>query len=92
VVPYVDLVSQFTLLSVEPGFQGMPFIEQTYARLQRLKQLLPNAILEVDGGIGKENIAAVAKRGAALLTVGHALFETEHVTANFEALQRAMLG
>jgi len=45
------LADQFLIMGVNPGFQGHAFIEATIGRVKELRRLLPNAIIEVDGGI-----------------------------------------
>ncbi len=84
-----DTVNHFTLLSVHPGFQGAEFLPQTVERVHQLKTALPNAIIEVDGGIKPGNAAELLASGADHLVVGSALFAGNTPAANFEALVSA---
>lgn len=86
--PHLEMADQLLLLSVVPGFQGNPFVEQTYDRVRELRELAPRGILEVDGGIKIHNIQPLQDAGADLLVVGSALFETENVQENFDLLTK----
>lgn len=71
----IDLV---LVMSVEPGFSGQKFIESALAKIQYYKtersiQKL-NYIIEVDGGINKDNIKSVLSVGADLVVAGSAIF------------------
>jgi ribulose-phosphate 3-epimerase len=75
VIPYASLVDQYTLLSIHPGMQGQDFLPESYERIKDLKSRLPDMVVEVDGGIHKDNIRAVADSGADLLIAGSALHD-----------------
>lgn len=85
---FADLVDQFLLMSIVPGFQGRPFIEDTYTRVNTLRSLVPHAIIEVDGGIKEKNVKPLVEAGTDLLVVGSALFETENVQENYDKLTK----
>ena len=78
ILPDLDLV---LVMSVNPGFGGQSFIEQTYQKLHKLKQLAnavnPNLLIEVDGGVGPGNIAKLVNAGASVLVAGNAVFAAE---------------
>lgn len=61
-------------MSIHPGLSGQSFLPETYGRISLLRKLLPNGIIEVDGGIHADNIAAVKRAGADLLVAGSAIF------------------
>ena len=61
-------------MSVNPGWGGQPFIEASPAKLERLNELLPDAVHEVDGGVDPSTAGAVAAAGATLLVAGSAIF------------------
>ena len=75
----VDLVC---LMSVNPGFGGQTFIENTYrklAELDRLRQQLnPQLLIEVDGGVNAENALKLLEHGADVLVAGHFVFASPH--------------
>ncbi len=78
ILPDLDLV---LVMSVNPGFGGQSFIEQTYQKLHKLKQsanaVNPNLLIEVDGGVGPGNIAKLVNAGASVLVAGNAVFAAE---------------
>jgi ribulose-phosphate 3-epimerase len=86
-----DTISHFTLLSVQPGFQGKPFIEQTFERVAELRKLIPHATIEVDGGIRDTNAQQIASAGADLLVAGSFLIAGESETDQFEKLKVAVM-
>ncbi|HVI49339.1 MAG TPA: ribulose-phosphate 3-epimerase [Chitinophaga sp.] len=77
VIRDIDVV---LVMSVNPGFGGQTFIEQTYHKLQQLRQLITNsnahALIEVDGGVGPENAGQLVKAGANVLVAGSAVFSS----------------
>lgn len=89
VVPYAGLVDQYTLLTIHPGQQGQTMLPESLDRIRQLRTLLPDAVIEVDGGVKAGNIAAVAAAGADLLVVGSAL-QSDPVR-QFQDLQSALL-
>ncbi len=86
---YTDTIDHFTILSVEPGKQGNPFLESTYTRVQALREIAPNATIEVDGGVNAGNAGALVESGANYLVVGSALFETENIKQNYKDIESA---
>jgi ribulose-phosphate 3-epimerase len=87
---FEGLVGHFLLMSVNPGFQGAPFIEESLKRIQSLRLLMPHAIIEVDGGVSLQNIHAIAKSGADLIIAGSALTKAPTIAAALEQLQVEM--
>ena len=75
ILPSLDLV---LVMTVNPGFGGQAFIEETLDKVVRLRLELDQrelkAELEADGGIKSENAARVAKAGASILVAGSAVF------------------
>ncbi|WP_316799436.1 ribulose-phosphate 3-epimerase [Pedobacter frigidisoli] len=75
----LDLV---LIMSVNPGFGGQVFIPNTYKKLQDLKQLSAgindDLVVQVDGGVGVQNIAALVAAGATAFVAGNAIFATEN--------------
>jgi len=75
IVTDVDLV---LVMSVNPGFGGQKFIEGSYARIARLKDLLiqknSKALIEVDGGVDTTNARALVECGVDVLVAGSAVF------------------
>ena len=77
----LDLV---LVMSVNPGFGGQKFIPQTLSKVAELKQmaLLYNStlVIEVDGGVGLQNIAALVAAGANAFVAGNAVFASADPT------------
>ncbi len=75
VIADVDYV---LLMSVNPGFGGQKFISSSLDKLRRLRALIQasgsQARIEIDGGIGVDNAAAVVNAGAEILVAGSAVF------------------
>lgn len=55
-IPYIKDIDLILIMSVEPGFGGQEFIPNTINRIKEIKELNPNLIIEVDGGIKNTNI------------------------------------
>jgi ribulose-phosphate 3-epimerase len=74
----MDKMDMLLLMSVNPGFGGQKFIPSTLDKLQQARQLIDasghNIRLEVDGGVGVNNIAEVAAAGADTFVAGSAIF------------------
>ena len=79
VIQDIDLV---LIMSVNPGFGGQKFIENTYAKIAKLKALIEQknsqALIEVDGGVNQHNSKALYEAGADVLVAGSAVFGAEN--------------
>jgi len=64
-------------MTVNPGWGGQPFIDSSPAKLRRLAELHPDAVLEVDGGINADTAALCAEAGTTLFVAGNAVFGTD---------------
>ncbi|MGH7709266.1 MAG: ribulose-phosphate 3-epimerase [Vulcanimicrobiaceae bacterium] len=89
-----DLIEDCDLvlvMSVNPGFGGQSFIPQSLRKLREARALIdarnPNCELEVDGGIGRDNIAAVVAAGASVLVMGSSIFGAADPPAELRALR-----
>jgi ribulose-phosphate 3-epimerase len=71
----IDLV---LVMSVNPGFGGQKFIENTYSKTQRLKDMIiqknSSALIEIDGGVNAENAPRLIACGADVLVAGNFVF------------------
>ncbi len=67
-------------MSVNPGFGGQKFIENTYGKVVRLKNLIIQkhspALIEIDGGVNGENAASLVAAGADVLVAGNFVFSS----------------
>ncbi|WP_249219624.1 ribulose-phosphate 3-epimerase [Chitinophaga sp. HK235] len=83
------------VMSVNPGFGGQTFIEQTYQKIKQVRQLIKehhaSALIEVDGGIGTENAGQLVAAGANVLVAGSAIFASPDPEKAIAALKRGAL-
>ncbi|WP_312556256.1 ribulose-phosphate 3-epimerase [Empedobacter brevis] len=90
VISDVDLV---LIMSVNPGFGGQKFIENTYNKVAKLKQMIheagANVIIEIDGGVGVQNASKLVEAGADALVAGSAVFNAENPTEYIAELRKA---
>ena len=79
------------LMSVNPGFGGQKFIEQTYSKIENLKNLIlrknANTLIEVDGGVDINNARKLIDCGADVLVAGNAVFKAENPTEMIHQLK-----
>ena len=84
----IDLV---LLMSVNPGFGGQKFIENTYNKITQLKELIlrkdSRAMIEIDGGVTLENAPKLIKAGADVLVAGNTVFSSEDPVKTIEMLK-----
>jgi ribulose-phosphate 3-epimerase len=76
-------------MSINPGYSGQAFLEESYERIERLRGLV-DCLVQVDGGVNEENIARVRKAGADLLIVGNGIFSHEDLPRAYRGLVQAL--
>jgi ribulose-phosphate 3-epimerase len=85
---YAGLCDLVLVMSVEPGFGGQSFQRPALEKLAQLRAALPGGVmLEIDGGVNEENIAACGAAGADLFVVGSAVFRTNDYQASVSRLR-----
>ena len=66
------------IMSVNPGFGGQSFIENTYHKLEKIKEIIKDTgskcLIEIDGGVNKDNAPLLVKAGADILVAGNSVF------------------
>ena len=78
-------------MSVHPGYSGQAFIPESVERVRRLAESLPAGMLvQVDGGIGRENAPPLRDAGASLLVAASAVFGADDPAAAYRALADAV--
>ncbi|MDR0931187.1 MAG: ribulose-phosphate 3-epimerase [Clostridiales bacterium] len=91
VLPKLSLILQMT---VEPGFGGQSFIEDTTDSLIKLREAInnfnPNCDLEVDGGINPSTAKIAINAGANVLVAGSSIFQNNGVQNNSEEINKAI--
>ena len=85
----IDLVC---LMSVNPGFGGQSFIENTYDKVKELKKLInsknTNTKIEIDGGVNSTNAPKLIEAGADVLVAGSFVFKSENPTQTISDLKK----
>ena len=91
----MDKIDVILLMSVNPGFGGQKFIPATLKKLEKVRKLIDDSgqriSLEVDGGVGINNIREIADAGADMFVAGSAIFNSDDY-AKIIAAMRAELG
>jgi ribulose-phosphate 3-epimerase len=86
----IDLIC---LMSVNPGFGGQKFIENTYEKVIKLKQLIvaknSSALIEIDGGVDLNNYQKLIGCGANVLVAGNTVFSSSNPTETIAKLKKA---
>jgi len=96
----IDKLDLVLLMSVNPGFGGQAFIPHTLDKLRAVRRIVDAAIartgreilLEVDGGVKTDNIAAVAAAGADTFVAGSAIFGTKDYKATIARMRAELAG
>jgi ribulose-phosphate 3-epimerase len=73
-------------MSIEPGYSGQAFMPEALDRIARLRELLPETPIQVDGGIGPDTIAPAREAGANLFVAGTSVFGRDDVSAAYARL------
>jgi ribulose-phosphate 3-epimerase len=88
IIAEIDVVC---LMSVNPGFGGQKFIENTYSKIDKLKNLIlqknSRALIEIDGGVDMNNIEKLVKAGADILVAGNSVFGQKDIKLAIQQLK-----
>lgn len=80
--PYLCELDMVLIMTVEPGFGGQKLIPETLEKIKALKKYCDennyNIDIEVDGGIGPDNIGLLTSNGANIIVAGSAVFKAEN--------------
>jgi ribulose-phosphate 3-epimerase len=81
IIEYVDMI---LIMSVNPGFGGQSFIENSLNKISELKNIRDEKglkfIIQVDGGINKSNIRQISERGCDAFVAGSSIFKSDNIT------------
>ncbi|WP_410878838.1 ribulose-phosphate 3-epimerase [Myroides sp. DW712] len=92
IIQDLDLV---LIMSVNPGFGGQSFIENTYDKVRRLKAMIDvkgaKTIIEIDGGVNDKNAKALVDAGAEALVAGNFVFKSADPKATIAQLKEITL-
>lgn len=88
IISEIDLIC---LMSVNPGFGGQSFIENTYQKIVTLRKMIDEkqsrALIEIDGGVTLDNAAKIIHSGADVLVAGNTVFSSADPTATISKLK-----
>jgi ribulose-phosphate 3-epimerase len=92
IIHYIDYV---LVMSVNPGFGGQKFIPQVLNKIPKLRRLMEETnrtdiLIEIDGGINKDNIREVSEYGVNIFVAGSAVFSKGNVEENVKILKENM--
>jgi ribulose-phosphate 3-epimerase len=80
----VDLV---LCMSINPGYSGQAFMPEAFGRVERLRDALPGRMhIQVDGGVGRENVGRLREAGADLLVAGTSVFGADDIAGAYAEL------
>ena len=71
---YLDIVDMVLIMTVEPGWAGQKFIEETMPKVRELRKLKPKLDIEVDGGINPYTAGIAFESGANVFVAGTSIF------------------
>jgi ribulose-phosphate 3-epimerase len=84
----VDLV---LCMSIHPGYSGQQFMPESLPRIRRLRGLLPDGKpIQVDGGVGLQNVRALREAGASLLVAGSSVYGDDDPAGAYRRLVEAL--
>lgn len=85
----IDLVC---MMSVNPGFGGQSFIERTYDKVKKLKEIInrngASTLIEIDGGVSDKNAVQLVEAGADVLVAGNYVFRANDPVATIAGLKK----
>src|SRR5690606_37808544 len=88
VITDIELVC---IMSVNPGFGGQSFIENTYKKVKQLKEIImqnnASTLREIDGGVTDKNARLLVEAGADVLVAGSFVFNAQDPIATIESLK-----
>src|SRR5690606_11720773 len=89
VIQDIDLVC---IMSVNPGFGGQSFIENTYTKVRALKEIINSknaaTLIEIDGGVTNKNAAKLIEAGADVLVAGSYVFKANDPVETIKDLRK----
>lgn len=91
ILPAVDMV---LIMTVNPGYGGQSFIENSYRKIRELKKMIAdrglNTLIEVDGGINLTNAKPLAEAGVDVLVAGNTVFSSTNPVATISELKHCL--
>jgi ribulose-phosphate 3-epimerase len=91
IAPYLPMLDQVLVMSVEPGFGGQEFIMKSVLKIEELDRIRKkdslSFLIAVDGGINKETAVFCKKAGADVLIAGSYIFKSDHPNVKVDSLK-----
>jgi ribulose-phosphate 3-epimerase len=88
IAPYIDHINSIQCMGIaHVGSQGQPFDERVYDQIRKVKEMYPDKIISVDGGVSEENAPLLVTAGATQLVVGSKLFLNEDIHGTIRRLK-----
>lgn len=88
----INDIDMVCIMSVNPGFGGQSFIENTYKKIRELKEIITrnnaSTIIEIDGGVTNKNATQLVEAGADVLVAGNYVFKAENPTQTIIDLKK----
>ena len=88
----INDIDMICLMSVNPGFGGQSFIENTYTKIEKLKAMITrkkaSTLIEIDGGVTDKNALQLVKAGADVLVAGNFVFKASDPTQTIADLKK----
>lgn len=90
----INMIDVVIIMSVNPGFGGQNFIENTYNKIAELKALIDSrnasTLIEIDGGVSDQNAAKLFETGADVLVSGSFIFKADDPAATIANLKNSI--
>jgi ribulose-phosphate 3-epimerase len=78
-------------MSIHPGYSGQEFMPEAIERIERLRSALPESVhIQVDGGVGSDNIRGIHDAGATLFVAGSSIFHGGDLPRAYDGLIQAL--
>ena len=90
-IPQLDMV---LIMSVNPGFGGQKFIDYSLEKIREVNELKKkynnDLMIQVDGGVGANNIKEIVEAGATVVVAGSAVFKDNKIEENIKLLKESV--
>ncbi len=90
--PFLEYLDMVLIMTVEPGYGGQSFMEGSYERIAQLRRMISKAgsetLIEVDGGVGKQNLQQLKDAGADVFVIGTSIFRANDPAAMIRELKQ----
>lgn len=88
----INDIDVICMMSVNPGFGGQSFIEKTYDKISKLKEIITrngaSTLIEIDGGVTDKNAKQLVEAGADVLVAGKYVFKASNPTETIAGLKK----